>query len=167
MWTLNLRFTLVQDHSPPVQWCPIHSPGRPAPMIPECRSNQPRLQPAASAETAGPSTGSPGWQSCSQTERDHSVSWDYRLSLASWSCWQCHLGKAPRAGWMRGVNMREDTVKWHFYECDKLMQICQNESLDKFIWFLFMCSSVSCIIMYGTIKIAWYNLMRPALDIHN
>ena len=45
------------------------------------------------------------------------------------------------------------TVKQHFYTCEKFMQVCQNEPLDKFMQFLFMCSNALCIVMYGAIKI--------------
>ena len=41
------------------------------------------------------------------------------------------------------------TIKQHFYERDKLMQICQNRPLDKF---MFMCSST---------------FAQPMLDLHN
>ena len=46
-----------------------------------------------------------------------------------------------------------DTIKRHFYACEKFMQIHQNGPLDKFMQFLFMCSSTLCIVMYGAIKI--------------
>ena len=37
---------------------------------------------------------------------------------------------------------KEDTVKRHFYACDKFMRIRQNGTLDKFMRFLFMRSSI-------------------------
>ena len=58
------------------------------------------------------------------------------------------------------------TVKRHFYAGDKIMRICQNGPLDKFMHFLFMCSSVLCIETYGTIKIMWCKFMQPSLDSH-
>ena len=49
------------------------------------------------------------------------------------------------------------TIKQHFYVREKFMKIRQNEPLDKFMWFLFMrssmTSSVLCIVTYGAIKI--------------
>ena len=45
------------------------------------------------------------------------------------------------------------TIKRHFYAREKFMQICQNGPLDKYIRFLFMRSSTSCRVTYGTIKI--------------
>ena len=41
------------------------------------------------------------------------------------------------------------------YVCDKIeiLQTCQNGPLDKFMPFLFMCSSALGIVMYGAIKI--------------
>ena len=43
------------------------------------------------------------------------------------------------------------TIKRHFYACEKIMQIDQNEPLENFTLFLFMCLTISCIVMYGTI----------------
>ena len=36
--------------------------------------------------------------------------------------------------------------------CDKFMQVPQNRALDKFMQFIFMRSSILCIVMYDTIK---------------
>ena len=41
--------------------------------------------------------------------------------------------------------MHANTVKRHFYAYDKFMRIRQNGPLDKFMRFLFMCSSVLCM----------------------
>ena len=45
------------------------------------------------------------------------------------------------------------TVKRHLYACEKNMRTRQNWRLEKLTRFLFMCFSVSCIIMYSMIKI--------------
>ena len=52
------------------------------------------------------------------------------------------------------------------------MQISQNGPLEKFTRFLFVHFNVSCITMYGAIKIMQYKFMRYkfmrlALDSHN
>ena len=47
------------------------------------------------------------------------------------------------------------------------MQISQNEPLEKFMRFLFMRFNVSCITMYGAIKIMQRKFMWPAPDSHN
>ena len=47
------------------------------------------------------------------------------------------------------------------------MRISQNGPLKKFTLFLFMHFNVSCIAMYGAIKIMQYKFMRLALDSHN
>ena len=45
------------------------------------------------------------------------------------------------------------TIKRDLYARDKFMRICQNGPLDKFMWLLFMQSSVLCIVTYSAIKI--------------
>ena len=52
------------------------------------------------------------------------------------------------------------TVKRHFYAHEKIIRNCQNEPLDKFMQFLFMCSSTLCIATYGAIKICDLCLTR-------
>ena len=49
--------------------------------------------------------------------------------------------------------LESGTVKRHFSACEKFMRICQNWPLDKFMRFLYMRSSVLCIVTYGAIKI--------------
>ena len=49
--------------------------------------------------------------------------------------------------------LQANTVKQHFYACEKFMQICQNGPIDKFMQFLFMHSSALCIVTYGAIEI--------------
>ena len=46
-----------------------------------------------------------------------------------------------------------NTAKRHFYACEKFIRIRQNGPLEKFMRFLFMRSSVQCIVTYGPIKI--------------
>ena len=51
------------------------------------------------------------------------------------------------------------TVKQHFYACDKIMRICQDGLLDKFI-----CVCIDAIKNYVVYR---YNFLQSVNDSHN